>query len=1616
MANLLSTTITGNLTVDTNVLYVDSTNNRVGIGITSPTTKLYIQETAASPTLLTLHNYQSDITPGNGNFIEFLMTDDNATATPQVKIGMVVASEDGQDSGIATEGDGNFVIMTMDAIDSSGTGTPAERVRVTHTGKVGIGTSSPSEKLHVTGTILSDQDEARIRFNSTSGTGRAYDMIGGNDGKFYFYDRTATSFRYVIDSSGNVGIGTTSPAAKLDVYNGNSRFWHGGTSYYTQFDNNNEINTYTSAGVISTMYLNYKVGGDVNIARGAIVAKSAGNVGIGTTSPTGKLSVVGDGTEYSNIVLRHSTNQEHLIYASTNVQYNLIGSSTPTWIWGQQSASERMRLNNTGLGIGTTSPSQKLHVVGNTVTTGVAYTDIVQTWLGTSIDFRHQDASVVMRVDTANARVGIGITSPAYKLDVNGSSGFRGDMYNFNANTFWYNGTTYLQITNSSDIGIIQMTDWTKPISLQSTGGNVGIGTTSPSHKLHVNGGNIFGSSNVLASNNVYAAGPQGFVFGSSTSEGEYIYRSGNDIRIHANSGDRLTVLGTGNVGIGTTSPGYKLHVVGASSGYIARVQGSSTLSVYDPGGSGEIGLGSGSGQKLKLYANDTLNTGITIDTSGNVGIGTSSPSTVFHVDTSSLISPTRISDFYYDYFIGYGTSVGTTKNNNYWQVYRNASQTYYANSSGGHYFGSGGNDLLRIQSNGNVLIGTTTDAGYKLDVNGTTRIKNKIIIDAINDNYSSEFLYSSNGDGYIKIAIAGDQPRITTSNRLQFSTNISINTGYNLTLGSNVGIITYNNISLLKYDEIDWTQGTRTGALTLGSARYNTIGTVSMLGTAAPSVSAFSVTYPSRWVGPTYTRFIGTLLNQEVSAASNNNTLIGLLVKPTYNVSTFTGTTKIALGIDTTEGYGIYQYSSSVINYFNGDVGIGTSTPSTKLDVNGVITATGGNSTNWNTSYGWGNHASVGYLTSSSLTGYATETYVNTAVANLVDSAPGTLDTLNELAAALGDDPNFATTVTNSIAAKQAQLNGTGFVKVSGTTVSYDNSTYLTSYTETDTFATVTNRGATATTNITVQKAYPAFFLDHVGSGTQYGGPSLILKNNLVTGAPADTTLASVALTNSGGSLYSAIRFRKGTTNAHIDLVANNFDTTDLRVATSGNVLVGTTTDNGKKFQVNGDASINGINLGRGPSNSITNTVLGYTAYESNVNGTYNTAIGRDALWGNTTGDGNTALGAYALGGSESTNNNTGIGQSALGSLWQAGDDNTAVGNAALGWGYDMQRCTAVGAYALVQNDADYNTALGYYAGFSNVSGTGNLFLGYQAGQNETGSNKLYISNSSTSNLIYGDFSTKYLGFGTTSPGAYMHIKYSSSSIAGLLIENDGVGYNAGSLTLRSGTSGGMNMSVTSGGGMYWYSLSNSSNALSLTSSNNLIINGAIDNGKKLQVNGDVFIKGSTSASSTKIFEVQNSNGTSIMDFRGDAYAFFGCGQGGGAASGFIFRYNDTAHVQFTGYNYGNGAGSYKPILLDTDLVGRGQGIYVNFGGTGYANPAPLSTTEFAVRGRTSDATQNVMELRDSNNTEKFVVKNDGAIVTNGNMGWSGTVSFPSNPPGQQNLEFTNGILTNVF
>jgi hypothetical protein len=175
----------------------------------------------------------------------------------------------------------------------------------------------------------------------------------------------------------------------------------------------------------------------------------------------------------------------------------------------------------------------------------------------------------------------------------------------------------------------------------------------------------------------------------------------------------------------------------------------------------------------------------------------------------------------------------------------------------------------------------------------------------------------------------------------------------------------------------------------------------------------------------------VDTLLNKTIElgtgiativAVDSIDGLIGQVDIPMYQFGIDKG------GTISVDGEGTISISNPGIGYVPGTV---TTVGGTRF----VITVTGnvltGNLAEFNVA-----------LTDGS---FATEAYVTTQIANLVDSAPSTLDTLNELAAALGDDPNFATTVATAIGTKQNQLNGTGFVKASGTTITYDNSTYLT-------------------------------------------------------------------------------------------------------------------------------------------------------------------------------------------------------------------------------------------------------------------------------------------------------------------------------------------------------------------------------------------------------------------------------------------------------------------------------------------------------------------------------------------------------------------------------------------
>ncbi|MFC0779215.1 hypothetical protein [Flavobacterium sp. HJSW_4] len=173
------------------------------------------------------------------------------------------------------------------------------------------------------------------------------------------------------------------------------------------------------------------------------------------------------------------------------------------------------------------------------------------------------------------------------------------------------------------------------------------------------------------------------------------------------------------------------------------------------------------------------------------------------------------------------------------------------------------------------------------------------------------------------------------------------------------------------------------------------------------------------------------------------------------------------------------------------------------------------------------------------------------------------------------------------------------------------------------------------------------------------------------------------------------------------------------------------------------GDASINGLTIGRGGGQKVNNVAVGYQALYSNANtGISNVAIGIMTMQNNTKGSSNVAVGAYAMNltyGNEG-NNNIAIGRSALeGNLNTApftGNDNIAMGNISLGQNNSGSENIALGKQALsTQKVGNGNIAIGISAN-GNTAGTGNYntTIGYKVSPNGFGAgatNNIVIGNS---------------------------------------------------------------------------------------------------------------------------------------------------------------------------------------------------------------------------------------------------------------------------------------------
>ena len=197
------------------------------------------------------------------------------------------------------------------------------------------------------------------------------------------------------------------------------------------------------------------------------------------------------------------------------------------------------------------------------------------------------------------------------------------------------------------------------------------------------------------------------------------------------------------------------------------------------------------------------------------------------------------------------------------------------------------------------------------------------------------------------------------------------------------------------------------------------------------------------------------------------------------------------------------------------------------------------------------------------------------------------------------------------------------------------------------------------------------------------------------------------------------------------------------LRITSAGNVGIGTNTP-ARILDVNGDAAIHGVRVGRGAGNISSNTALGSGALNANTTGISNTATGRESLYNNTTGNDNTATGRDALRNNTTGNDNTATGLAALRDN-TTGIQNTANGVATLLFNTTGEANTATGRNALRSNTTgNDNTATGRSAGagaspFTNANTTGNnnTFIGFESvGASATASNVITLGNGSIATL----------------------------------------------------------------------------------------------------------------------------------------------------------------------------------------------------------------------------------------------------------------------------------------
>jgi hypothetical protein len=645
-----------------------------------------------------------------------------------------------------------------------------------------------------------------------------------------------------------------------------------------------------------------------------------GNVGIGTTGPNSKLEVNVAGTYDTGTTgfrLTHSENTKYFGFLKLQTPAGDPIMSLGTYDDG--STFDTLFIKNGNIGIGTDSPTTKLDI------RGASNTD------------------VVLKVKSN------GTAAPYIRADLS-LSNYGGFALDYDSTNYWYIGSINGDITNRLSI---YSSGGAERVNITSTG-NVGINTTSPAAKLDVRGtatdgqellriesdGNVadggyhWMSSAIASSQTTNAsmihligvkedaknAGYFGFHYAGDGSNDNYLKFGGY-------AADNLMVIKmSGNVGIGNTSPqnynGYTvLHIGSASSTGLIKLGTSSTADGPE--------IFTNSSNNITFNTNSTDTRVTILGSNGNVGIGTTSPGNQLHISGTGVtrglkITATSTSQYAEihlagdsrEYRIGVGGSATSSGYANSWYVYDN-------NATAAR---------ILVNSSGQVGIGTTTPNGL-LSL-GTSVADNKLYLyDGTSDKYgfgirSSQFMIYSGAGGATTGGITFgkfDGTTFTENVRFTNAGNVGIGTtspSNLLTVGANSHTSPSDTNRILNWYSVGSELGNSVIPIVVGNNNSSTsqpqmVGLSLFNNNASNNTWSPAITFGGLSTSGEYMNGAAGIAAQ-LPANSDNNFRGGNLVFYTSGVGAVKGLIE------------------NMRIQHDGNIGIGTSSPGSKLTVQG--------------------------------------------------------------------------------------------------------------------------------------------------------------------------------------------------------------------------------------------------------------------------------------------------------------------------------------------------------------------------------------------------------------------------------------------------------------------------------------------------------------------------------------------------------------------------------------------------------------------------------------------------------------------------------------------------------